>query len=300
MRNTCITLGLSVLLLLTGGCASDGKKSLTQDTNDKVSQVVTQLDTLNKTTLDLQTKQDSNDENIRKVQSQMEEMQARMDGMKKDIKTVQKVVYQQNNLTMPGSTGTQVNVEPPAGAPANDTAAPAPAASAPTPAAAAAAAPAEMDQMSTSKPARTTVAESTPSSPAPVAAPAASGNPKELYQQAQQRYMSDDFAGAVKLFDDFLAKYPDDEAAANAQFWKAKSQLRVGQYEDAIKEFLKIPEKYPSSTKVPFSYHNAAVAYNKLGRNEDAAKLLQKVIDKYPISPAADQARQDLKQIKGQ
>ena len=102
------------------------------------------------------------------------------------------------------------------------------------------------------------------------------------------------------MFDDFLAKYPDDEAAANAQFWKAKSQLRVGQYEDAIKEFLKIPEKYPSSTKVPFSYHNAAVAYNKLGRNEDAAKLLQKVIDKYPISPAADQARQDLKQIKGQ
>ena len=51
---------------------------------------------------------------------------------------------------------------------------------------------------------------------------------------------------------------------------------------------------------MPFSYHNAAVAYNKLGRNEDAAKLLQKVIDKYPISPAADQARQDLKQIKGQ
>lgn len=34
------------------------------------------------------------------------------------------------------------------------------------------------------------------------------GNPKELYQAAQQRYAADDFSSAIKMFDDYLAKYP--------------------------------------------------------------------------------------------
>ena len=32
-------------------------------------------------------------------------MQAQLEGMKKDVKTIQKVVYQQNNLTPAGSSG---------------------------------------------------------------------------------------------------------------------------------------------------------------------------------------------------
>lgn len=295
MRKLCMTAGVSMVLLLAGGCATTSKKDLTADTNEKVSQLVDQMGALNKTALDLQAKQDSNDENIRKVQSNMEEMQARIDRVNRDVKSVQKIVYQQNNLTPPGGAPSGVVVEPPAGSPASDTAAPAPAVAPP-------AEPAPMEPIA-AKPERTVVAESNPASApaAPVtAAPAAGGNPKELYQQAQQRYASDDFSGAIKMFDDFLSKYPEDESAANAQFWKAKSQLRLGQYDDSIKEFLSIPQRYPNSTKVPFSLHNAAVAYNKLGRNDEAAKLLQQVVDKYPISPAADQARQDLKKIKGQ
>jgi len=115
-----MTAGVSMVLLLAGGCATTSKKDLTADTNEKVSQLVDQMGALNKTALDLQAKQDSNDENIRKVQSNMEEMQARIDRVNRDVKSVQKIVYQQNNLTPPGGADKQpvVEVEPPAGSPA--------------------------------------------------------------------------------------------------------------------------------------------------------------------------------------
>ena len=292
MRKTCIHLGLTASLMLLGGCATTSKGDMIENTNDKVDQLVTKIgpavENLNQTTTELTAKVDTTDQNTRKLQSNIEEMQAQLEGMKKDVKTIQKVVYQQNNLTPAGSSG--VVIEPPAGAaPADDStaAAPAPTGDADAPA---------LEQISAPTPAPTQTAAAAPT-PAPVAV---SGNAKELYQQAQQRYASDDFQSAIKLFDDYLAKYPGDEAAANAQFWKAKSQLRLGQYDDSVAEFMKVTQAYPSSTKVPFALHNAAVAYNKMGRNEEAAKLLQQVIDKYPISPAADQARQDLKKIQGQ
>lgn len=288
MRKTFIHAGLTASLLLAGGCATTSKKDMTVDTNEKVNQLVDQLspavENLNKTATELDAKVEANDQNTRKLQSNVEELQAQLDGMKRDVKSIQKVVYQQNNLTT--GEGTSVTVDPPAGQAS-------PAATAP------AGEPAAMEPMQTSS-APAAPAAAAPESPAPAPEAAPAGNPKELYQAAQQRYAADDFSSAIKMFDDYLAKYPGDEAAANAQFWKAKSQLRLGNYDEAISDFLKLQKSYPNSTKVPFSLHNAAVAYNKLGRNEEAAKLLQQVIDKYPISPAADQARQDLKKIQGQ
>lgn len=293
MRKTLMHLGLTGALLLGGGCATTSKKDMTVDTNEKVNQLVNQLspavDNLNKTTTELDAKVETNDQNTRKLQSHLEEMQAQMDRMDKTVKSVQKVVYQSNNMTLPGS-GPSVTIEPRADAPAGDVAA---IGSAPAPATA----PAPAAEPAAIEPISAPVPKPEAAAPAP---PADGGNPKELYQQAQQRYASDDFQSAIKLFDDFLAKYPGDESAANAQFWKAKSQLRMGQMEDSIGEFLKVQKNYPNSTKVPFSLHNAAVANNKLGRNDEAARLLKQVIEKYPISPAADQARQDLKKIQGQ
>lgn len=288
MRKTCTILGVTGMLFLLGGCATTSKRDITEDTNTKVNKLVDQLapavDNLNQTATELNAKVDATDQTTRKLQTNVEEMQAQLDSMKKDVKTIQKVVYQQNNLSMPGGTSTMVDVEPPAGA-AAPASAPAPAGDADG---------ATLEPISAPAPAAAAPA----ATPAPVES--ASGNPKEMYQQAQDRFTKEDYKGAVSMFGDFLAKYPGDEYAANAQFWKAKSQLRLDQYQDAIGEFLKVQQNYPSSTKVPFALHNAAVAYNKLGRNDDAAKLLQQVIDKYPISPAADQARRDLKQIQGQ
>lgn len=293
MRMICRNALMASVLLIAGGCATTSSRDLTEDTNDKVNKLVQDLgpavDNLNKTSAELTAKMESTDQNTRRLQTQMEEMQAQMDKVNREVSSVKKVVYQQNNLTMPGS-GSGVVVEPPAGATPGETAA------TPAPAPAGDADGAALESISAPAPTQTAAA------PAPAPAPAAAdaGNPKELYQQAQQRYAQDDFSTAIKLFDDFLGKFPGDESAANAQFWKAKSQLRLGQYEDSIQAFNKVQQAYPTSTKVPFALHNAAVAYNKLGRNDDAAKLLQQVIDKYPLSPAADQARQDLKKLQGQ
>ena len=291
MLKTFSHLGVIALLaVLGGGCATTGtsKGEMIEDTNSKVDRLVTEMSPavvkLNETVTGLTANVEQNDVNTRQLQSKLEEVQYQLDGMKKDFKGFKDVYYRQNNLTPATGTGASgVTIEAPTSA---------------TPVAPAASGDADtaaLEPMTTASPA--------PQSPAPAPAPApaaTTGNPKELYQAAQQRYASDDFQSAITMFSDFLAKYPSDESAANAKFWKGKSQLRLGQYDDSVAEFLSLSKTYPSSTKVPFAMHNAAVAYNKLGRNEEAAKLLQQVIDKYPISPAADQARQDLKKIQGQ
>lgn len=298
MLKSCTYLGAAALMLaLGGGCATTGtsKGEMIEDTNSKVDRLVTEMSPavskLNETVSTLTANVEENDVNTRKLESKLEEVQYQLDGMKKDFSKFKDVYYRQNNLTPATGTGASgVVIEPPAGAaaPAGVETAPAPMGDADT---------AALEPITAPSPAPQTAAPAPAPAPAP---PATTGNPKELYQAAQQRYMSDDFPAAIKMFDDFIAKYPGDESAANAVFWKGKSQLRLGQYDESASAFLGLTKSYPSSTKVPFALHNAAVAYNKLGRNDEAAKLLQQVIDKYPISPAADQARIDLKKIQGQ
>jgi TolA-binding protein len=46
--------------------------------------------------------------------------------------------------------------------------------------------------------------------------------------------------------------------------------------------------------------HNQAVAHSRLGQLPEAARLMEAVIDQYPTSQAADQARTDLRKLRGE
>ncbi len=69
-----------------------------------------------------------------------------------------------------------------------------------------------------------------------------------LYGRAQAAFSSKDFAGAVKLFDQVVAEYPQMERAPEALYWKAISTYRqTGNFPDAIPTFKEIASKYPQS-----------------------------------------------------
>jgi TolA-binding protein len=61
-----------------------------------------------------------------------------------------------------------------------------------------------------------------------------------------------------------------------------------------------VRSKFPNSTKVPFAMHNQAVAHSRLGQTEEAIRLMQAVVDQFPMSPVAEQAKSDLKRLKGE
>ena len=69
-----------------------------------------------------------------------------------------------------------------------------------------------------------------------------------LYGRAQVAFGTKDFAGAVKLFDQLVAEYPQTERAPEALYWKAISTYRqTGNFPDAIPVFKEISSRYPQS-----------------------------------------------------
>ncbi len=122
----------------------------------------------------------------------------------------------------------------------------------------------------------------------------------EHYRAAQQLYAREDYASAMKQFDEHLKLYPNSANAANAAYWKAHCSFRLNDYPLAIQGFEELRTKYPTSDKVPTAMHNQAVAFSRLGQNQRAIELFQQLIREYPDHPATEGAREKLRQLQGQ
>lgn len=285
LRDTGIITALSVGVLLSGCETTNSQMETTvydmhrrivrqeRDLNDAVTK-------LNETTVDLSRRVEDSDLQTRRVASMQEEIHVKLDNLERSLEGFRSTLYRHFNLSgagtgtrplapPPPATGGDVTIEPPATAPA---------------------------QQSATMPSMVDPVEQTI---APTGAGA--GTPREDYARAQSSYAGGDYQTALRQFDEFLQSHPnaDDEMRANAQFWKAKSLLNENNYREAIQEFDKLRGQFGMSTKVPFAMHNQAVAYSRIGQNDEAIRLMQAVIDEYPISPAADQARADIRRLQG-
>lgn len=130
------------------------------------------------------------------------------------------------------------------------------------------------------------------SAPAPVsAAPStttmetAKPEEYEAYQIAYAKLKGQDFNGAIKGFNAFLAQYPHSSLAANSHYWLGKAYLLV-QPQDLNKAqiaFTKVGE-HPQSNKVPDALYELGKVYFLKGDKPRAKTLLQQVIDNYGAS----------------
>lgn len=254
------------------------------------------INQLNTTSATLNQRVDDMDGQTRELRSLLEENQRKLDEIKGDMTRLFRAMNLSQGVTAPTGTVTpSVNpnvqagtpqIVPPAQTPG---AAPVPGAL-PTPSA--------QNELLDSAPVPTGVGAAAPA--AAPAAPAAVGDPNVLYNQAQNSYSSGDYKTAMQRFDEFLGQFPTSENAHNALFWKAKCQLNLGGFADAVQSFEGVRSKFPNSTKVPFAMHNQAVAHSRLGQTEEAIRLMQAVVDQFPMSPVAEQAKSDLKRLKGE
>jgi tol-pal system protein YbgF len=277
------------------GCATGGSQVETTlyDLHRRVVQMERSVDEsvnrLNTTTAELNARVDQNDQEVRRLITRSEDHQMQMDRIEADLSTLRNRTYRELGLTT-GAPQAEVSVdevivESPTG---SVTVTP--------PSQLRTEAPAEQTQVAEAPPPR----EPTPEpEPTPAPAPAPTGDPQVYYQAAQRSYSGENYNQALQQFDEFLQRYPGSELGANAQFWKAKSHLKLGQYQESIREFQKLINNHPNDTKVPYAIHNQAVAHSNLGQINEAIRLMQRVVDEYPISPAADQARSDLRQLRG-
>jgi tol-pal system protein YbgF len=129
---------------------------------------------------------------------------------------------------------------------------------------------------------------------APVAAPAAkaqprantqvvsTGDPRSDYDRAYSSILSGDYELAEASFRNFLATYPGDDRAPDAQYWLGESLFARGQYSEAADAFLSGYKTYPKSGKAADTLLKLGLSLAGLGEREAACQTYAEVLKKYP------------------
>lgn len=105
---------------------------------------------------------------------------------------------------------------------------------------------------------------------------------KALYEQGYGSVMQRDYAAAESIFREFLATYPGDPHAGDAQYWLGETYFMRGQYKAAADAFLKGFETYKTSQKAPDSLLKLGMSLAALGQKDAACSTFNELRTKYP------------------
>jgi tol-pal system protein YbgF len=122
------------------------------------------------------------------------------------------------------------------------------------------------------------------------------------YREAYNAWRTDDYAGCVDRFREFLQTYPASDNADDAAYWMADCYFKQGDYQTAILRFDDVAGRYPTSGKAPEALYRQGEALLRLGPRygKAARKAFERVINEYPNSTRAEEARRQLELIGSQ
>jgi tol-pal system protein YbgF len=109
----------------------------------------------------------------------------------------------------------------------------------------------------------------------------------ETYLRAFSDYTSGRYDKAIAGFESFLEYYPDNEYAANAEFWIGECYYSQQKFTEAATRFVGMAQNYPQSARAPNALLKAAQAYHELGHTDQAREIVDFLRKQYPDSAAA-------------
>jgi tol-pal system protein YbgF len=118
------------------------------------------------------------------------------------------------------------------------------------------------------------------------------GSPTEVYLQAFGDYASGRYQAAIRGFETFQQRFPNNSYASNAQFWLGDCYFNQQQYAQAITEFEKVLNDYPNAPKNPDALLKIAIANLQLGATAEARQAVDTLNRRYPQSAAAQKAQE--------
>jgi len=118
------------------------------------------------------------------------------------------------------------------------------------------------------------------------------GSPTEVYLQAFGDYASGRYQAAVRGFETFLQRFPNNSYASNAQFWLGDCYFNQQQYPLAIQEFERVLNEYPSAPKSPDALLKIAISQLQLGATDEARQAVDSLSQRYPKSTATQKAQE--------
>jgi tol-pal system protein YbgF len=108
------------------------------------------------------------------------------------------------------------------------------------------------------------------------------GDPRAQYEQAYNSILAGDYDRAEAGFRAFLVAHPEDEHAADAQYWIGESLFARGKYREAANEFLNGHKTYPKSAKAPDTLLKLGLALAGLGERDAACSTSAQVLKQDP------------------
>ncbi len=118
-------------------------------------------------------------------------------------------------------------------------------------------------------------------------AAAPTNDPKDLYDLSYGYILRGEFDTAEASFRQFLAQFPGDPLAGNAQYWLGESLFARGLYRDSADAFLKGYSEYPQGAKAPESLYKLGMSLKELGQGEAACSTFSEIPRRYPKAPQA-------------
>jgi tol-pal system protein YbgF len=149
------------------------------------------------------------------------------------------------------------------------------------------------------KPARAPAAAKPMPKPAPKPAPRPVSGAKALYERGYGQYNAGRFQAARATFDEFLAKYPNNELAANALYWKGETYYSERNYAQAILAFKEVTGKFPKHDKAAAALLKIGMSYDRVGDPDNAIFYLRALEEDFPESSAAALGRKELARLGG-
>jgi len=117
------------------------------------------------------------------------------------------------------------------------------------------------------------------------------------YQQAFNLLRQSLYDQAIRAFEQFMARHPNDLYSDNAQYWLAEAYYVKREFPQALVEYNKVVSNFPQSQKLNDALLKIGFTLHELGEVDAARKQLQELIQKQPDSTVARLADERLKRI---
>ena len=159
-----------------------------------------------------------------------------------------------------------------------------------------------------------------PQAPAPAAAPAgapdaaqspvaasadagmapapAAQDPKSAYDAAFGALKDGRYAESARLFQTFIAQYPNDELTPNAYYWLGESYYVTQNYPVSLDTFHKLLAQFPNSQKAPDALLKVGYCQYEMKQWDQAQATLNQVLQQYPNSTVSNLAQGRLRALR--
>jgi len=139
-------------------------------------------------------------------------------------------------------------------------------------------------------------ATNNPATSNPVTTNPATNNPvttnaERVYAAALATFRSREHGQAVLDFLEFIARYPDHQLAASAQYWIGEAYYAQRDYRQALVEFAKVLARPGPNASAPESLWKIGLCHANLRAPGHARETWQRLLREYPDSEAARRAR---------